>query len=155
MGWQAALTEVDRIRAHTDRDIRERLDRELRDHVEQLSGASPAQISQRLEELDTTWDVERLLMANAAILATAGVLVGGLWKRKALAFPAIVGLFLLQHAVQGWCPPLAVFRRFGARTRKEIDLERYTLKALRGDFEKAGAEGHPDVDAVLDEAARH
>ena len=40
----------------------------------------------------------------------------------------------LQHAVQGWCPPLAVWRRLGVRTQSEIDEERYALKALRGDF---------------------
>lgn len=40
----------------------------------------------------------------------------------------------LQHAVQGWCPPVPVFRRLGIRTAREIDLERYGLKAIRGDF---------------------
>jgi hypothetical protein len=48
--------------------------------------------------------------------------------------PLVVGSFLLQHAVQGWCPPLPVFRRWGVRTQPEIDYERYALKALRGDF---------------------
>lgn len=43
-------------------------------------------------------------------------------------------LFLCQHSVQGWCPPLPVFRRFGVRTRSEIDQEKFALKALRGDF---------------------
>jgi hypothetical protein len=42
--------------------------------------------------------------------------------------------FLVQHAVQGWCPPLVVLRRRGVRTRREIEEERYALKALRGDF---------------------
>jgi hypothetical protein len=46
----------------------------------------------------------------------------------------IVLSLLLQHAVQGWCPPLAVLRRRGVRTRREIEEERYALKALRGDF---------------------
>jgi hypothetical protein len=42
--------------------------------------------------------------------------------------------FLLQHAVQGWCPPVKYFRRRGVRTAEEIAEERFALKALRGDF---------------------
>jgi hypothetical protein len=44
--------------------------------------------------------------------------------------------FLFQHAVQGWCPPVPLFRRLGVRTRKEIDAEKYALKAVRGDFDE-------------------
>jgi len=42
-----------------------------------------------------------------------------------------VAAFLLQHAVQGWCPPLPVFRRLGVRTADEINDERVALKAVR------------------------
>ena len=45
-----------------------------------------------------------------------------------------MSFFLLQHAVQGWCPPVPFFRRRGVRTAREIEIERYALKALRGDF---------------------
>jgi hypothetical protein len=50
--------------------------------------------------------------------------------------------FLFQHAVQGWRPPVPVFRRLGVRTREEIDRERYALKALRGDFNGVGPDGN-------------
>jgi hypothetical protein len=50
-----------------------------------------------------------------------------------------VTAFLLQHALQGWCPPVPVFRRLGVRTTAEIDRERYALKALRGDFKRLDA----------------
>jgi hypothetical protein len=45
--------------------------------------------------------------------------------------------FLLQHAIQGWCPPVPILRRLGFRTADEINRERYALKALRGDFKDA------------------
>ena len=61
--------------------------------------------------------------------------------RKWFLFPAVVAGFLLQHAVQGWCPPLPVFRRYGVRTQTEIDYERYALKSLRGDFQGLPAGG--------------
>jgi hypothetical protein len=44
------------------------------------------------------------------------------------------------HGLQGWCPPATAMRRFGIRTRTEIDAERYALKLLRGDFESVHAE---------------
>jgi hypothetical protein len=59
-------------------------------------------------------------------------------SRKWLILPGVVLSFLFQHAVQGWCPPVPVFRRLGVRTREEIDRERYALKALRGDFDGFG-----------------
>jgi hypothetical protein len=54
--------------------------------------------------------------------------------RRLFLLPAIVAGFLLQHALQGWCPPVPLFRHLGFRTAAEIDEERYALKALRGDF---------------------
>lgn len=48
--------------------------------------------------------------------------------------PAAVSAFLLQHALQGWCPPVPFFRKRGVRTPAEIAAERNALKLLRGDF---------------------
>jgi len=39
-----------------------------------------------------------------------------------------VTAFLLQHAIQGWCPPIPILRRFGFRTADEINRERYALR---------------------------
>ena len=47
---------------------------------------------------------------------------------------ALVTLFLFQHAIQGWCPPVPILRRLGFRTSYEIEEERVALKVLRGDF---------------------
>ena len=92
-------------------------------------------IEQKLQELDQEWDTERMLMTNASILALSGLALGVFVSRKWLLLPGAVLPFLLQHAVQGWCPPLPVLRRaLGVRTRKEIDREKFALKALRGDF---------------------
>ena len=61
--------------------------------------------------------------------------------RRLLVLPALVAGFLLQHALQGWCPPVPLFRHLGFRTASEIDQERTALKALRGDFRTLRAEG--------------
>jgi hypothetical protein len=95
----------------------------------------PEQIDDRLRELDEEWDIERTLESNAATLALTGTIFGLVVSRKFLILPAIVSTFLLQHAIQGWCPPLPFFRRMGIRTMPEIEAERYALKVLRGDFQ--------------------
>ena len=38
----------------------------------------------------------------------------------------------MQHALQGWCPPLPVLRRLGFRTQNEIERERYALEGVDG-----------------------
>ena len=41
--------------------------------------------------------------------------------------PGVVGAFLLQHAIQGWCPPIPILRYLSFRTAGEIDNERQAL----------------------------
>jgi hypothetical protein len=101
-------------------------------HYAQAGGNA---INRRLAELDHEWDIERMLEANAATVALVGLTLGATVDRRWFLFPAVVAGFLLQHAVQGWCPPLPVFRRLGIRTQSEIEQERFALKALRGDFQ--------------------
>jgi hypothetical protein len=69
-------------------------------------------------------------------------MLGALVDRRFLALPAAVFGFFFQHATQGWCPPLPVFRRMGVRTRREINKEKYALKALRGDFDGTSSDRH-------------
>ncbi len=131
--------EADRVRANTSEEVNARLDREMRERVESYAGRGEAEITRRIGELDREWDMERLLETNASALAGVGVgLAAATGSRKWLILPGVVLSFLFQHAVQGWCPPVPVFRRLGVRTREEIDRERYALKALRGDFRGVG-----------------
>ena len=131
--------EADRVRANTSEEVNARLDREMRERVESYAARGEAEITRRIWELDREWDMERLLETNASALAGVGVgLAAATGSRKWLIVPGVVLSFLFQHAVQGWCPPVPVFRRLGVRTREEIDRERYALKALRGDFRDVG-----------------
>ena len=58
----------------------------------------------------------------------------GATRKRWLVLPALVSAFLLQHSVQGWCPPIRVLRRLGFRTSFKIEEERQALKAIRGDY---------------------
>lgn len=90
----------------------------------------------RIRNLEGEWDLERVLETNASALALTGVVLGAFVDKRWLWLSGAVATFLLQHAVQGWCPPVPLFRRFGIRTRGEIDTEKYALKAMRGDFDR-------------------
>ena len=91
----------------------------------------PELIDTRLAELDREWDIERMLEANAAAVGLTGVCLAATVSRKWLILPGIVSAFLLQHAIQGWCPPLPVLRRLGFRTPAEIEDERDRLMGIR------------------------
>ena len=108
--------------------------------------AHPEEIDSRLAELSREWGVERWLQLNSAALSLIGLAlaVGGRRRLRWLALPAIVQTFLLQHGVQGFCPPLVLLRRLGVRTMSEIEAEREALKALRGDFDQIS---HDPADA--------
>lgn len=131
-----------RVAKHTPDHINERIRLQTETNVAHAAARGPAAIEERLAQLDREWDIERLLEANASTLALLGIVLGVSVSRKWLALPAVVAGFLLQHALNGWCPPVPVLRRLGVRTSTEIDYERYALKALRGDFKNipAGAE---------------
>lgn len=129
--------ESDRVRSSTPHGIRERIDQETVRRIDRTAAGGRDAISRRLRELDEESDIERYLEVNASLLALAGVVLGATVNRRWLVVPAVVTAFLLQHGIQGWCPPLPLFRRLGVRTRREIDAERYALKVLRGDLATA------------------
>lgn len=105
-------------------------------HISEYKGAPDSEIKERIKELDSEWDLERTLEVNASTLALTGVLLGTFVNKRWLIVPAVVTGFLLQHGLQGWCPPLPLFRKLGIRTRREIDEEKFALKHLRGDLKQ-------------------
>ncbi|HTL62021.1 MAG TPA: hypothetical protein VL261_10280 [Nitrospira sp.] len=124
---------TERVRRHTDEDVNERIIEETDGNVAGYA-TDPRLIDMRLEDLDREWDIERALEANAAAVSLMGLVLGRLVDRRWYFLTTAVATFLLQHAVQGWCPPLSLLRRFRVRTQREIDEERYALKLMRGDF---------------------
>lgn len=145
-----------RVEENTDESvngpIRRRTERDILYSVDQGN----SEIDRRIKELDMEWDVERTLETNAASLSLLGLGLGVFVDRRFFLIPAIVTSFLMQHAIQGWCPPLPILRSLGIRTAREVDVERYALKAIRGDFkdfpdhQKGLVKG--DVEHVLDAA---
>lgn len=123
-----------RVEQNTSQEINTRIDLDTALNVERIADQGPAAIESRLAELDREWDIERTLEANAAALTLASLGLGFSVDRRWLALPVVVAAFLLQHALQGWCPPLPLLRRLGVRTEREINKERTALCNLRGDY---------------------
>ncbi len=122
-----------RVPSHTPDYLNLRIRKRSRENVIAY-GAEPGRIEARLSALEREWDIERVLEANASTLVVAGTLLGYFVSPWFYWLPFLVGSFLLQHAIQGWCPPVRLFRRLGFRTQTEIASEYYALRALRGDF---------------------
>ena len=120
----------DRVRNSSPDTANEKIDRVTENNIRYYSATEPATIKARLKELDKEWDIERTLELNAALVALGGVILGATVNKKWLILPGIVTAFLTQHAIQGWCPPLPLFRMMGIRTQKEIERERHALLNL-------------------------
>ena len=149
---------ADRVREQSAAADNKTIDREAEGRVQRFAGKSREEITEQIDRLEREWDMERLLETNASILSLVGMSAyAGSRNKKWLFLPGVVMSFLVQHSVQGWCPPVPVFRKLGVRTRQEIEREKYALKALRGDFDGiagedfAGSEHDPQkVDEMIE-----
>lgn len=136
---------IDRVPSHTAPLVNDRIRRRMEERVAYLA-KHPERIPERLKQLEREWDVERTLETFSAALTLFG-LVRGVASRRPRWFllPLAVQGFFLQHALQGWCPPLPLLRRMGTRTQSEIDEERHILTTLEhsGAPKSAGKKGAP------------
>jgi hypothetical protein len=120
----------DQVRNVTPDQMNEKIDQKTEANIRRYATADPVTIEARIHELDKEWDIERTLELNASLLALSGVILAASVHKRWLILPAVVTTFLAQHALQGWCPPVPIFRALGIRTRKEIERERYALLQL-------------------------
>jgi hypothetical protein len=125
----------ERVRKNTSDHINREVDKKIKESIELYSSQDSEMINKRIKQLEQEWDIERALEVNMPIVALVGLALGIFVNPWWFIFPVIVMLFFLEHAIQGWCPPLPIFRSLGFRTKEEIEKERYALKILRGDFD--------------------
>lgn len=132
-----------RVRESTPDSTNQRIDSLIKQSIGRYKGRSPEEISERIRELDQEWSIERTLEVNASTLALSGTFLGAFVNKRWFILPGVVATFLLQHGLQGWCPPLSIMRAMGIRSRREIDDEKFALKALRGDFDDISPKSSP------------
>lgn len=128
------ITKDTRVRKNTSDSANLKIDEEILNNIKRYSDLQEQEITRRIKELDEEWDIERYLEINMSTLALSGIALSIFGNRKWLALPTVVLGFFAQHALQGWCPPVPIFRYFKVRTRNEINQEKHALKALRGDY---------------------
>lgn len=136
----------DRARRHTARSVLRRIDNDTLDHLMEV-GQKPETASRRLEALDREWELDRTVEAEAAAMGLIGLALGAFVRPAFLAMPATVGAAVFLFGTRGIYPLLPIFRRLGIRTSREIERERYAIKALRGDFDAMPQEQRPDARA--------
>jgi hypothetical protein len=115
------------LRRHTRPTSQRRIDERTDCNISFFGEQSPEVIRLRLRALDREWDLERIIQANASVLALTGLGLGAITRRRWHWISGVVFGFLLLHATKGWCPPLPVLRAKGVRTRGEIERERLAL----------------------------
>ena len=138
-----------RVAGNTAESINRRIRQDTEARVEDLAAQGTMAIRERLQALDDEWDIERCLQAGAASLVLTGSILGLIRNRLWFLLPFGVGAFLLQHALQGWCPALPLLRQLGVRTADEIHEERTALKTIRGDFYDVSAHSLSTAAQVL------
>jgi hypothetical protein len=131
---------IDRVPQHTAAHVNKRIRERMHENISRAMNGGPQEVDRRLAALDREWDIERLLEANAATVVLASFALGHSVDRRFLYLPFVVGGFLLLHALEGWCPPLPLFRRLGVRTAAEIDEERRLLLEMRDRARAASAD---------------
>jgi hypothetical protein len=131
-----------RVEWNTAEEINRARREEIGDRLRHYAAHKP-EIPARLAELDREWDIERAIEANAATVALVGLGLAAFVDRRFIALPAAVAGFLLQHAIQGWCPPVPILRRLGFRTATEIGDERHGLMTLQQEARPIAGEAAP------------
>jgi hypothetical protein len=138
-------TQTDAVRTHAPSTVNRRIDAHVESCVRCMAEkADRAEMTRYLGKLEHEWEVHRALVVGGSALALAGLLLGRQPKRQGWRILSGMTLALLfQQGLTGFGPLSVLVRAMGVRTRREIDLEKFAIKALRGDFERIPNDGGP------------
>ncbi|WP_224247746.1 hypothetical protein [Hyalangium gracile] len=133
--WNQTSTDV--VRSHAPDGVNKRIDERVERCVRHMAQQERPEISRYLDKLEREWDLNRAVTVVGSAVALAGLWLarrdGGRWR----ILGGVAAGLMLQHGLLGFGPLAELVRAIGGvRTRKEIDLEKFALKALRGDFER-------------------
>ena len=132
----------DRVRENTSDEVNKTIDQQTEQNIQHYSAQDTGTVKARLQDLNREWDIERYLELTSGFNVLLGLGLGLTVNKKWLLLSAVSSAFLVQHALQGWCPPLPLFRRLGVRTKKEIDREK---EGLRKQLQDGQLETEPGI----------
>lgn len=116
-----------RVEQNTPQHLNDRILDRTAERIDQVASQGREAILVRLAQLEREWDIERTLITLSASLSLTGLALSRVRGPGFLAVPTVVLGFLLNHALQGWCPPVRPLRFLGFRTPREIEDERHAL----------------------------
>lgn len=119
-----------RVSLNTGEKVKRKIAQKTESNVDRYIGLSRNDIAKRIDELNHEWDTERTLETNFGLVMLLSSLLGYTVNKKWFALGGIASLFMLQHAIQGWCPPLTIARHLGVRTVEEIEREKESLQKI-------------------------
>lgn len=119
-----------KVSDHTPDYINQQIERETEASVNYYKRQGKNEIQMRINELDHEWDTERLMKVNMASIAAISALLAVRANRKWALLAGVSSAAIIQHALQGWTPPIAIFRKTGVRTVDEISREKKALQNL-------------------------
>jgi hypothetical protein len=119
---------TERVRRNTSERVNQKIDAQTESNILKYAAQGSSAIEARLRQLDKEWDIERSLQLASGLNVLIGLTLGLTVNKRWLLLSGISSAFLVQHALQGWCPPLPVMRYFGVRTKEEINQEREALE---------------------------
>ena len=115
---------------------RKEIDRDTARSIHFYANRPTQLLSKRIEELAEEVPIETFVYRGGAALTIAGLTLLLLRGRKRAAWILAIAIaaLQLQYSYQGRNGLTDILRRRGYRSRKEIEAEKYSLEALRGDF---------------------
>jgi len=115
---------------------RKEVHRETARSIEYYSSRPIQFVSKRIEELDQETSLEAFVYRGGAALTIVGLTLLLLQRKNRAAWilVVIIAALQLQYSYQGHNRLTDILRKRGYRSRKEIEGEKYSLEALRGDF---------------------
>lgn len=118
----------DKVRKNTAEKVNRKIDQCTKENIERFSNGTREVIQNRIKKLNEELDIEQALKLTSGANVLIGIGLGLTVNKRWLLLSAISSAFLIQHSLQGWCPPLPVLRKRGVRTREEINQEIDALK---------------------------
>jgi len=95
---------TERVSDHTNPKVNDAIRSETLECLNLYKDSSEKIFSNRIQKLNAEWDTERVLEANASIIVLISSILGFKSNKRWFLLTGAVGFFLLQHALQGWCP---------------------------------------------------
>ncbi len=121
---------TERVHLYTSPLVNKKITNKTELNISKYLNEDNQEILKRLKSIEQEWDTERILETSAASFILLGTYLVIKRNQKWHLFSGFISFFLLQHSLQGWCPPLPLIRKLGVRTANEINEERNALNSI-------------------------